>query len=79
MIPDEAVEAALKAQLSFKSKRGLDNDANLMRHILEAAAPHLKAQAWDECEAAKYEIRLNPGSNAWEPVKDNPCKKGRDS
>jgi len=40
-IPDEAVEAALAARLSFKNQRGMDNSANLMRHILEAAAPHL--------------------------------------
>lgn len=43
MIPDEAVEVALAAQLSFKNQRGMDNNANLMRHILEAAAPHLMA------------------------------------
>ncbi len=35
------------------------------------------AAAWDECEAAKYEIRLNPESNAWEPVKDNPYRQER--
>jgi hypothetical protein len=40
-IPDKAVEAALNARLTFKSQRGMDNAANLMRHILEAAAPHL--------------------------------------
>jgi len=44
-IPDEAVEAALAAQLSFKNQRGMDNSANLMRHILEAAAPHLLPEA----------------------------------
>lgn len=48
MIPDDAVEAALAAQLSFKNQRGMDNNANLMRHILEAAAPHLMAAAWQE-------------------------------
>jgi hypothetical protein len=32
-------------------------------------------EAWDECEAATYEIRLNPTGNAWEPVKDNPYRK----
>lgn len=30
--------------------------------------------AWDEGEAAEYEIRLNPESNVWEAVKDNPYR-----
>jgi len=34
-----------------------------------------KADAWDECEAAPYEIRLNTGSNSWGAVKDNPYRK----
>jgi len=33
-----------------------------------------KAEAWDECENAKYEIRLNTGSNTWGAVKDNPYR-----
>ena len=48
MIPDEAVEAGLAAHLSFKNQRSMDNSANLIRRILEAAAPHLMAAAWDE-------------------------------
>ena len=42
MIPDAAVEAALVARAEFKNQRGMDNSANLMRHILEAAAPHME-------------------------------------
>jgi len=48
VIPDEAVEAGLAAHLSFKNQRSMDNSANLIRRILEAAAPHLMAAAWDE-------------------------------
>lgn len=44
MIPEAAVEAALNARLTFKSQRGMDNAANLMRHILEAAAPHMRSE-----------------------------------
>ena len=33
-----------------------------------------KAEAWDECENAKYEIRLNAGDNSWGAVKNNPYR-----
>ena len=33
-----------------------------------------KAEAWDECEAASYEIRLEPGGKFWQPYKDNPYR-----
>lgn len=50
-VSDEAVTAALNARLTFKNQRGMDNAANLMRHILEAAAPHMladvKSEAWE--------------------------------
>jgi hypothetical protein len=58
VIPDEAVEAALAAQLSFKNQRGMDNSANLMRHILEAAAPHMMAEVERELSDAKRMIAL---------------------
>ena len=45
MIPDAAVEAALNARLTFKSQRGMDNAANLMRHILAAATPYMLTEA----------------------------------
>lgn len=48
MISEEAVGAALYARSTFKNQRGRDNEANLMRAILEAAAPHMLADAWDE-------------------------------
>jgi hypothetical protein len=67
MIPDAAVEAALAARLAFKNQRGMDNNANLMRHILEAAAPHLMAAAWEEGrldghaeEQSGFENAMNP-------------------
>ena len=43
MIPDAAVSAALVASAEFKNQRGVDNASRLMRHILEAAAPHMLA------------------------------------
>ena len=33
------------------------------------------AMAWDECEAASYEIRLDPTGKFWEPYKVNPYRK----
>jgi hypothetical protein len=72
VIPDEAVEAALAAQLSFKNQRGMDNSANLMRHILEAAAPHLLREAW---EAGCLEgLSYNPGYDD-EALAQNPYRK----
>ena len=47
VVPEEAVTAALVARAEFKNQRGMDNAANLMRHILEAAAPHMLAEAWE--------------------------------
>jgi len=46
MIPDEAVEAALYAW-GF-SAQNIDERRELVTHILEAAAPHIMTQAWDE-------------------------------
>jgi hypothetical protein len=43
-ISDEAVEAALKVV-------GEVTDAGFVRQVLEAAAPHMLAAAWDEGEA----------------------------
>jgi len=33
-----------------------------------------KEAAWDECESANYEIRLEPGGRYWQPYKDNPYR-----
>ena len=44
MISEEAVGAALYARSTFKNQRGRDNEANLMRAILEAARPHMLAR-----------------------------------
>jgi hypothetical protein len=58
-IPDAAVDAAAKAyyDLGFSSWEGAHEDTREvqrddMRAALEAAAPHLMSQAWDEGEAA---------------------------
>jgi len=61
VIPEAAVEAALNARLTFKNKRGMDNAANLMRHILEAAAPHLMASGLREA-AEEFDARLPDGT-----------------
>lgn len=42
MIPVEAIEAALAANLAYKSQRSLDNAEKQMRAVLEAAAPHMQ-------------------------------------
>jgi hypothetical protein len=42
-ISEEAVEAAHKAILAYKSTRGIDNQANALRAALEAAGEHLVA------------------------------------
>ena len=43
-------------------------------HMLDDALTEAKAQAWDECEAASYEIRLAEDGKSWAPVKDNPYR-----
>lgn len=54
-IIDEAVEAA---KVAFdETNGGLFEDEyayNVARQVLEAAAPHLMAQAWDEGERSGY-------------------------
>jgi hypothetical protein len=59
VIPDEAVEAALAAQLSFKNQRGMDNNANLMRNILEAAAPHMMAAVANERDGDLFRFTIS--------------------
>ncbi|MFE4229180.1 hypothetical protein ACFRJ8_14975 [Arthrobacter sp. NPDC056886] len=78
-MPEAAVEAAAGTlHESWYDYASPGQWQEIMRAALEAAAPHMlrdaKAEAWDECEAAKYEIRLNQSGNAWEPVKDNPYR-----
>lgn len=45
MIPDEAVEAALRV---LPDGAGVYVNRDDLRAILEAAAPYIAAQAWDE-------------------------------
>ena len=75
MIPDEAVEAAQLAYIALRAKPDYVMPHEYAVAMLEAAAPHLMRQAWDECEAASYEIRLEPGGKFWQPYKDNPYRK----
>jgi len=82
-IPEAAVEAAAEAiyerrfgpkgwdGLPDKPRKQYADDA---RSILEAAAPYLMEQAWDECERAEYVITLNADEAAWEAVKANPYR-----
>ena len=42
--------------------------------IIDRLIREAKADAWDECEQAKYVIELNEQENAWEAVKPNPYR-----
>jgi hypothetical protein len=47
VIPDDAVEAAWAAsKMKDRSRASISREE--IRHILEAAAPHLMRAAWDE-------------------------------
>lgn len=49
MIPEDAVEAAAKKLAYLNSDAGDQlSDEDWARELLEAAAPHLMAAAWDE-------------------------------
>ena len=48
VIPDAAVEAAVSAWMGRKLQPGNWTQEDGMRAALEAAAPYLMAQAWDE-------------------------------
>ena len=41
---------------------------------LEERLRQAQEQAWDECEKATHEIRLNAAGTAWEPTKNNPYR-----
>jgi hypothetical protein len=53
MIPDEALEAAHKAWRIQAGTEGTIFEYNL-RAALEAAAPYIAAEAWDEGEQSGY-------------------------
>lgn len=63
MIPDEAVKAALSAW----AVRGGLSPKGIVRNILEAAAPHLMAAAWDEGKDAVWTFMSNT-----DPRRDRP-------
>ena len=53
-ISDEAVEAALAASRAYESQRSMDNAEKQMRAIVDAAAPFIAAEAWDEGRGAGF-------------------------
>ena len=67
-ISDEAVEAAAMAIYAVNGYDGsgfeLDDYRKDARAALEAAAPHLMAQAADELVDAGYEVTFNPYRSA---------------
>jgi hypothetical protein len=86
VIPEAAVEAV--AERNYEAewgdgwegvieqiKRGWLNEA---RAQCEAAAPHMlraaKAEAWDECDAAKYVVMLKADGSGLARVKNNPYR-----
>ena len=72
MIPDEAVEAAAK----YLAEKFNWNGALVpvtAREVLEAAASHLMAAAWDEGYRECYERQM------YEPVPTNPYRKPDDA
>jgi len=84
VIPDEAVEAAGDV-LVYHQRQGIKGCAcgwaepgrsfpeHQARIALEAAAPHLMAEAWDEGELAGY---TNAGAEQWGyDQKFNPYRK----
>jgi len=74
VIPDEAVEAAA-AEVVRIFDGDFSGEASMVmaRRILEAAAPHLMASAWDEGELAGF---TNAGADQWGyDQKFNPYRK----
>lgn len=76
MIPDEAIEAAKEAWFSHTLKPGSLTLEDGMREILEAAAPHLMAAAWDEGSQSGYRWALieGPWQEPEEVAPRNPYK-----
>jgi len=71
MIPDAAVEAALHALFPDASEvRGFTRDVQepIIRTILEAAAPHMLMQAWDEGMEATGDVPM-PADYALNPYR----------
>jgi hypothetical protein len=64
VIPAEAVEAAYAA-INYPDRRAIDYDE--IKIILEAAAPHMLAAAWDEGEQAGA---MNHAAEEYPEVKD---------
>jgi hypothetical protein len=70
VIPDAAVDAAHKAWREQAKLDGSIFEYNL-RAALEAAAPHIAAQAWDEGMEAMYATT----SSEWPPIAEqNPYR-----
>lgn len=71
-VPDEAVEAAARAMLDAmyddKTLKVDDEDRGIARATLEAAAPLIAAQAWDEGSWVAQSWKL--------PREQNPYRSG---
>ena len=77
MIPDEAVEAAIYAY-GIDEGKALEWERKMIVSILEAAAPHLLAAAWDEGGRAAIEREHTYGRE--EKAKfSNPYRKSTDA
>lgn len=72
MIPAEAVEAAAEVA-ARREGYGWDEYREVAREILEAAAPYLMAQAWDEGREEGYEAGRDRGAeekpNPYRPMR----------
>lgn len=73
MIPDEAVEAAVKA------RRETPYWGDTIMSVLEAAAPHLMATAWDEahfealgCDGSCCDLMHNAPRKSTNPYRSQP-------
>lgn len=72
MISDESVEAAARVVADHVGYGWVGADhRELAREILEAAAPYMLAEAWDEGMEAMYEST----SHEWPPIPEtNPYR-----
>lgn len=63
---NEGYETAMAQELA--------DDPTTAQDWLDEKLANAKAEGWDECEVAPYEIRLEPGGKFWQPYKDNPYR-----
>jgi len=80
VIPDAAVEAAAPWIAGFLKRRGLElrgkEASALAGYVLEAAAPHMLAEAWDEgFDRGFYDPLAGSSKDASESVVANPYER----